>query len=130
AGAGRTGCTLGKIGCSRAKVILPPVSSGDSPSSCIMERNSALMSKPVETLGVSDAVLVMMMVLLCGKRTAEPVTALVMSIVGSRHPQTGTRRQQPPNILQALLCLSREKRRWLSPRLFQPPSRPGEAPAH
>src|ERR1700752_3872685 len=71
-------CTLGKIGSSPTKVIVPPVSSGDSPSSCIMERNSALMSKPVETLGVSDAVLVMMMVLLCGQRTAERVTALVI----------------------------------------------------
>jgi hypothetical protein len=71
-------CTLGKIGSSPTKVIVPPVSSGDNPSSCIMERNSALMSKAVETLGVSDAVLVMMMVLLCGKRTAERVTALVI----------------------------------------------------
>src|SRR6185295_855096 len=123
-------CTLGKIGSSPTKVIVPPVFSGESPSSCITARKSALMSKPVETLGVSNVLLVMMMVLLYGKRTAERVTALVMSIVGSRHPQTGTRRQQPPNILEALLCLSREKRRWLSPRLFQPPSRPGEAPAH
>src|SRR4029453_9167378 len=64
-------CTLGKIGSSPTKGILPPVSSGDSPSSCITERNSALMSKPVETLGVSDAVLVMILVLLRGKWTAE-----------------------------------------------------------
>ena len=69
-------CTLGKIGSSPTKVILPPVSSGDSPSLWITERNSALMSKPVETLGVSNAVLVMMMVLLCGKWAAERVTAL------------------------------------------------------
>src|SRR6476620_7030593 len=72
-------CTLGKIGSSPTKVIVPPVFSGDSPSSCITARNSALMSKPAETLGVSNAVLVMM-VLLCGKRTAKRVTALVMSI--------------------------------------------------
>jgi hypothetical protein len=38
------------------------------------------MSKPVETLGVSDVALVMMMVLLRGKWTAEWVMALVMSI--------------------------------------------------
>jgi hypothetical protein len=63
-------CTLGKIGSSPTKVIVPPVSSGDNPRSCITERNSALMSKPAETLGVSDAVLVMMMVLLRGKSTA------------------------------------------------------------
>jgi hypothetical protein len=45
-----------------------------------------LMSKPVETLGVSDAVLVMMMVLLRGKWTAERVTALVMSTFFRGHP--------------------------------------------
>ena len=94
-------CTLGKIGSSPTKVILPPVSSGDSPSSCITERNSALMSKPVETLGVSDAVLVMMMVPLCGKWTAERVTALVISIVGSRRRG----RVNPLRLVAAGRCL-------------------------
>src|SRR5690348_989767 len=59
-------CTLGTIGSSPTKVILPPVSSGDNPSSCITERNSALMSNPVETLSVSNGVLVIMMLFLRG----------------------------------------------------------------
>ncbi|HWS91139.1 MAG TPA: hypothetical protein VN306_01140 [Mycobacterium sp.] len=53
-------CTVGKIGSSPMKVIEPPVSSGDSPRSCITERNSALMSKPADTFGVSNVLLVMM----------------------------------------------------------------------
>src|SRR6516162_8986611 len=50
-------CLVGKIGSSPTKVMLPPVSSGDSPRSCITERNSALMSKLPEPL---DVLLVMM----------------------------------------------------------------------
>src|SRR5215475_938094 len=53
-------CLDGKIGSSPMNVKLPPVSSGESPSSCITERNSALMSKPADTFGVSNVLLVMM----------------------------------------------------------------------
>src|SRR6516162_935045 len=50
-------CLLGKIGSSPMKVIEPPVSSGESPSSCITPRNCALMSKSPDSL---DVLLVMM----------------------------------------------------------------------
>src|SRR5690348_12314722 len=53
-------CALGKIGSSPTKVIEPPVSTGESPRLCITERNSALMSKPADTFGVSNVLLVMM----------------------------------------------------------------------
>src|SRR5262249_56630652 len=53
-------CLDGKIGSSPTKVIEPPVSSGDSPRLCITERNCALMSKPADTFGVSNVLLVMM----------------------------------------------------------------------
>ena len=52
--------TLGKIGSSPTKVIVPPVFSGESPRSCITARKCALMSKPAETFGVSNVLLVMM----------------------------------------------------------------------
>jgi hypothetical protein len=48
---------LGKIGSAPMKVIEPPVSSGESPSSCITARNCALMSKSPDSL---DVLLVMM----------------------------------------------------------------------
>src|SRR5262249_739669 len=53
-------CLDGKIGSSPMNVIAPPVSSGESPRSCITERNCALMSKPADTFGVSNVLLVTM----------------------------------------------------------------------
>src|ERR1700756_4345271 len=52
-------CTLGKIGSSPTKVMVPPVSSGLSPRSFMTDRNCALMSKPAETFGVAKVSVLM-----------------------------------------------------------------------
>src|SRR6516162_8062916 len=69
-------CLLGKIGSSPMKVIEPPVSSGESPSSCITARNSALMSK-AETFGVAKVLVLMWIplrwLLSCDSQTLRPL---------------------------------------------------------
>ena len=51
-------CTLGKIGSSPTKVILPPVSSGDNPQLAHHRTKLRVDVEAVETVSVSDAVLV------------------------------------------------------------------------
>jgi hypothetical protein len=52
--------TLGKIGSAPTKVIVPPVSSGDSTRSSMTERNDALTSQPVDRIGVTKLSLLML----------------------------------------------------------------------